>query len=144
LKTLFVKKFNQVIVPVDQINAELFEDLKNGEYQIDISRPRNLPFHRKFFALLNFAYRNWDVEETHKDFEKFREKVTILAGHCKEVWNLDGTLELKAESISFAKMDEVDFQAFYSKVVDVILQHVLKAYSKEDLEEVVLQVLRFS
>jgi Protein of unknown function (DUF1367) len=144
MKTLFVKKLNQIIVPVDQINAELFEDLKNGEYKIDISRPRNLPFHRKFFALLQFSYRNWDVEETRKDFEKFREKVTILAGHCKEVWNLDGTLELQAESISFSKMEDVEFEAFYSKVVDVIIGHVLKNYSKDDLEEVVLQVLRFS
>lgn len=140
---LVLRKQGQILFAHDVIGKDALEGLKNGVYGVKITKQRNGKHHRKFFALLNFAYQNWDIEEGHKDFEAFRENITILAGHYKQVWDFNGNLTLRAKSISFGKMDQVEFDKFYSKVLDVILKNVLRNYSKDDLEHVVLELLRF-
>lgn len=148
---IFVRKLYDSFAPVDMAALEQMEQLKmNGEYLAVLTQPRNIFFHRKFFALLNVAYKAWDKPELeHKgeqvsaDFEQFRSDVIILAGHYKKYINIKGELRLKAKSISFAKMDEVEFQKLYSSVVDVILQKVLTNYDEDDLQNVVDKVLGF-
>lgn len=140
---LSLRKTGQILFPHDEMGKEAIEELKNGVYKVKITKERNSKHHRKFFALMQFSYSHWDIEEGFKDFESFRENITILAGHYKQVWDVNGNLVLKAKSISFARMEQPDFDKFYSKVLDVVLKHVLRNYSKDDLEAVVLELLRF-
>lgn len=125
-------------------NPELYDGLKDGFYEANLKKKRNSFFHRKFFALLNVAYQAWDCEKEFKDFESFREDIIILAGYYTTVFNLDGTFKLKPKSISFGKMDEIQFSALYSKVIDVILGKVLTNYKREDLEKQVEMILGFA
>lgn len=63
--------------------------LEPGEvFDFEIVFPRNSKFHRKFFALLQVGFESWDPGRKHKthkgipvtkNFEQFREDVTILA-----------------------------------------------------------------
>lgn len=139
-----LKKIGQIFIASDTLAASAIAGLKNGAYRVKLTKDRSTPHHRKFFALLHFAFAHWEVEEGFKDFESFRENITILAGHYKQVWDVNGNLVLRAKSISFAKMDQVEFDALYSRVIDIILKHVLTRYTREDLESVALEVIRYA
>ena len=116
--------------------------------------PRNPLFHRKFFAMLKVGFDAFEPEPIiHgagftmapiKSREQFREDVTILAGHYELHVRLDGSSRTRAKSISFASMNEIEFEAFYSSVANVLLQKVLHNYTREDLDTVVDQILRFA
>ena len=128
--------------------------LESGEFAlVEFIFPRNPKFHRKFFGLLNFAFDAWEPDRVRKsykgrpvakNFDQFREDVLILSGYSEQTFDLKGNMKLKAKSISFAKMDDAEFEQVYSAVVDVILADVLKTYAnREELEEVVQRVMGF-
>ncbi len=120
---------------------------------LEVVQPRNPKFHRKFFALLNLGFEAWEPGRKHKthkgipvskNFEQFREDITILAGFYEQTFDLHGRLKLKAKSISFAKMEEPEFEQLYSAVADVLLEHVLTKYAgREELDSVVNQLMGF-
>lgn len=124
--------------------------LEPGEIaDVSIVVPRNPRFHRKFFALLKIGFDCWepglahDGEPVAKDFEQFREDVTIMAGHYVQTWTLEGEMRLRAKSISFAAMDDDEFERVYSSVADVLLTRVLKGYKdRAELDRVVEHILR--
>lgn len=151
MTTLFVRKESGLIKPIDEMAEDELLDLPDGEYKCELSKVRNARFHRKFFALLNEAFKIWepelivgDFETPRKSFERFRKDLCILAGFYHQSVGLDGRLHFEAESISFASMDDVKFEKVYNQVLNVILLHVLKGYNKADLEERVNRVLGFS
>lgn len=128
--------------------------LEPGECaDIDFVIPRNSKFHRKFFAMLNFAFDSWEPDRKHKsyngrpvqkNFEAFREDVLILAGFSEQTFDLRGRMKLTAKSISFSKMDDIEFERVYSAVADVILQNVLTSYAgREELDSVVDKMMGY-
>lgn len=128
--------------------------LEPGELlQVEAVIPRNPKYHRKFFALLQVGFDAWDAgrkrktykgREVTKNFERFREDVTILAGYYEQTFDLRGKMRLQAKSISFAKMEDAEFEQLYSSVVDVLLVHVLTKYAnREELDAVVERVMGF-
>ena len=149
---IIVRKMYDSFAPVDQSNLELMESFKlGGEYKATFTQPRNLPFHRKFFALLDIAFDAWEPEpvmyrgmEIAKNKERFREDITILAGYGEPTFNLNSEVRYKAKSISFAKMDQKTFDKLYSAAINVVLQRVLTNYTRHDLGHVVDEVLGFA
>lgn len=127
--------------------------LSPGELaQVEITIPRNPKFHRKFFALLNLGFDAWeppcnmfyDELLVTKNFEQFREDITIAAGYYEVTHDLHGNLKLRAKSISFSNMDDTEFEKVYSAVADVLLRDVLKTYAgRAELDDVVNKVMGF-
>lgn len=148
---VIVRKLYNSLVPVDAANADLFESLQaNGEYKATFTQPRNLPFHRKAFALLKVVFDAWETPEleyrgtpVQRNIDNLREDMTILAGFYTVSFKYDGTMRLKARSWSFAKMSEDEFDAMYSRLIDVALTKILSGYTKDDLTEQVERVLGF-
>jgi len=148
---LHLRKLYNSFVPVDQVNLDAMEALTmNAEYKAILTRPRNIKFHRKFFALLSVAFEAWDPKpvfykglEIHKNVDRFRKDIEILAGYFETVININGEVRLEAKSISFANMSEDEFSRLYSRCVDVILGKILTNYSADDLDEQVNRVLGF-
>jgi hypothetical protein len=129
-------------------------NLEVGEIvDFDAVFKRNGKYHRKFFALLNFAFEAWEPDRFHKsykgmpvakNFERFRKDVIVQAGFYEQTFDLDGNMKLEAQSISFASMDDVQFEAVYSAVCDVILGKVLTTYAgRDELDDVMKQVVGF-
>ena len=126
-------------------------DIKQGEVvSAEIKRPRNYRFHKKYFALLNYAFGIWEPEcleykgkMVGKSFERFREDITILAGYYTLTENIKGEVRAEADSISFGKMDDDKFAALYSKTIDVLLKHIFKNYTREDVDKVVDNIIGF-
>ncbi|MDS1351987.1 bacteriophage protein, partial [Klebsiella pneumoniae] len=55
-----------------------------------------------------------------KSFEAFRAWVTIEAGFYNEYQMPDGPIRKEPKSISFAKMDDLEFSQLYKSVLDVL------------------------
>ena len=128
--------------------------LEPGEFSlIEFVFPRNSKFHRKFFSMLHFAFDAWEPDRKRKtykgrpvskNFERFREDVLILAGFSEQTFDIRGNMKLKAQSISFAGMDDAEFERVYSAVATVILEHVLTSYSgRQELDRVVDRMMGY-
>jgi len=154
---LTVIKRAGMLIPYTSGDSEKSNGLPDGEmYVIKVVRPRNAAFMRKYFSLLEAGFAMWDVRsiefkdrtgrviEVEKDFDKFREDVTILCGYIDWVPRVNGEAVPRARSISFAKMEQEEFEKLYSKTIDVLLKRVLSSdITKEQLENYTNQILSY-
>lgn len=128
----------QGLVPMYDDDYDLKKRLKVGQsYVADVKVARNVGFHRKYWALLNAA---WSLlpERTSNGFrslEGFRSYVIVAAGFYELYFNprLKEFVEVP-RSISFEKMDEVEFSELYDRSKDVIWSIVGRYVSEEDFE----------
>lgn len=152
----FTKGPRGSLLPLDDEQAELMEKIpQSAMVKVSVTQVRNPKFHRKYFALMGYAYAMWQDAQPAREykgnqvvtsFERFRDEVTILSGHNEAVFSVTGELRLQAKSISFAKMDEMSFERFYSNTIDVLLQKVLHSdrLTPEKMRAYVDQVISFS
>jgi hypothetical protein len=121
-----------------------------------VVKPRSNPFQRKFFALLKFAFDYWEPGDAEapatyrgqlveKDFDRYRDDVTILCGFYTPVWNARGEMRLEAKSIAFAEMEPDDFLRLYNTAIGVLMKMVMrsKGFTPEQLDAAVDTILRF-
>jgi hypothetical protein len=85
-------------------------------YKVSISQPRNVAFHRKFFALLKLTYDN---QEHFNNFDELRQWLIMKAGHYKRVVTPTGQM-FQPKSIAFSNMSEEEFEEVYSSVLDEV------------------------
>ena len=147
---IFVRKFNQQLIPADGFSLDALETLKPGTvYKIDVKSSRKYKFLQKAFVLVNYAFGIWEPVETHthkgipvqKNISKFRDDLTIMAGFYDVVAGIKGT-RYAAKSWSFSEMpDDEDFSRLYSALIDVIIQDVISGYKKEDLDDIVNNII---
>lgn len=137
----------------DEESQEWDKTIKIGQtVSHDWKKRRQLWKHRKYFALLKIGFDNWEPGEINsgfgkpeKNFEQFRKDTTILAGYYNVVIRLDGTTRIEAKSISFSKMDEVQFDELYSKTIDIFLKRIYgKDWDEKRINEAVESYLSFS
>jgi hypothetical protein len=148
---ILTKTAGGALAPANQQAVEYMAKLKTGAtVTATVKRQRNPAFHRKMFALLNFAFDAWEPaakeykgQPVQKNFEQFRRDVTILAGYYETSYNLKGEVRLTPKSISFGSMDEDEFGQLYSAIINVILSRILTKYTRDDLDTVVENLLRF-
>jgi hypothetical protein len=149
---IVLMRASEVLVPYDEAAAAFIKKMKIGELaHSDFKRVRNYKFHKKYFALVMFAFDQWEPQDgltyqgqaVAKNKERFRKDIAILAGFFESTVNLKGEVRLEAKSISFAQMDEIEFEALYNTTINVILSRVLTRYSRSDLDDVVEKLLRF-
>lgn len=112
MKIIAFKTFNGF--EVQESDREAISKIKLGKMvQIEIKQPRNLKFHRKFYGMLRLAYENQDKYEP---FERFEDVVKLGVHHVDVIVMPNGYTTYKPKSISFAKMEQPEFEAFYEKV----------------------------
>lgn len=56
----------------------------------------------------------------------------------------DGSVRIRAKSISFASMSESDFETLYSLTIDVVLNEIFMQTERKDLEAMVIKAISFS
>ena len=147
MKLYFRKVGNSYIVDSGDDDT----DIKQGEIvSAEIKRPRNYLFHKKYFALINYAFGVWEPallefkgRQVGKSLNQFRKDITILAGYYTLTENIKGEVRAEADSISFGKMGDDEFASLYSKTIDALLKHVFKNYTREDVDKVVDNIIGF-
>ena len=108
------------LVPENDSDYEVYKKLrKNVTLSFDVKQERNPQFHKKFFALLNMVFDNQEIFE---DVEQMRRDLTIEAGFYNEYRSFRGEIKKEAKSISFAKMDQIEFDRFYDKFADAVIR----------------------
>ena len=129
------------LMPYDDNDLQLFRRLKRGAVvKVETRTPRNLRFHRKFFALLRVTFDNLPE---HIASSMHIESIEALLMLLKMDMGYFDVVEIgehhfvKTRSISFAEMDEAAFSEFYNKAVTCILNNYLTRSSQADLEEAV-------
>jgi hypothetical protein len=147
---VLMKLNNEMLVPYDEVAAEFVRKMKTGELaHADYKRVRNYKFHKKYFALIKFAFDMWEPgdnlqymgQPVLKNLKRFRKDIAILSGFFETTVNLKGEVRLEAKSISFAQMDEIEFEELYQATISIVLSRILKTYTRADLENVVDQLL---
>lgn len=103
-----------------------------------IKRPRNYEFHKKYFALLRLTVANLPhlIQQQMQIFteEDLLNCLKIDLGLFTTRWH-GGRQIVKTGSISFAKMDNTEFEKFFSRSVDAILRIYLRGTERQALIE---------
>jgi len=120
---IYVKKTISGLVPASRNEFDKLQDakLKMGEfYEVEIKKKRNVKFHRKLFALFNICFENQEQFETLEDLRAW---ITIKAGYYKEIKTPTGVFYMP-KSISFSKMDDIEFEEYYNKCIIVVMKFI--------------------
>lgn len=128
---LYAQISNKRLLPLHDSDSESLHKLKaNHDYKFVITSPRNYKFHKKLFALMNLGYKNIDTKGMN--FEEFRAYKIMQAGYYNRVVTEKGEFYLP-KSISFASMDDLEFESLYSAMIDVMI--VTLGTTSEEIEK---------
>jgi len=142
---IYVKNTSSGLVPMLDDDFEKKQKLKRGEiYQVSIRLARNYQFHKKYFALINFAWEYLDERQTElfKNMNVFRKTIEVSAGHCERIFSIEKREWFDIpKSISFDKMSEDEFSELYDRVLDVLLKIVFKDMEADLVENELLNFM---
>ena len=132
----FVKKLS-ALHPADDEAKEALAKIAQGEcIAVSVRRPRNIHHHRKFFSMLQLVFENQEVYPT---LEHLLTAVKISAGWYHDVpVRVNGKLCYLPKSISFASMDQVEFDRFYEQSIRAVCG-LLPQFKCEELMEAVME-----
>lgn len=152
MEVMLIKVAQGALVPADEAEADKLRRMKVGALvKVEATELRNPKFHRKFHALMRLGYDHFEApaiehlgQRVQKNYEQFREDITILAGFYSVYYRLDGSYRIRAKSIKFGRMKQETFEHLYSAVADVLLSKVLTQYqNRAVLDNVVNQIMGF-
>jgi hypothetical protein len=137
--TLFLRKTVGGLKPSNRISQEAYDAIPlNAEVKAEITRPRHLVHHRKWFALLQVIFPH---QTAYPTMDSFLAAIKCALGHGETVKLPDGRTVLVPGSISFAKLDQAEFSSFYDRALDLIVTRILPGIGREDVEREVEEIL---
>lgn len=127
------------LVPMYDSDYDEKKKLRVGEIVLcDISKPRNYEFHKKFFALIRLVFDNLPehIADTFNIYseEDMLDVLKVDLGLYNIVY-VGGKQLVKVGSISFAKMDNTEFERFYNRSIDIVLNKYMNGTERFDLIE---------
>ena len=132
----------------DDEGTEAMRKIGDGELvKVSWTRPRNIRFHCKFFAMLQIILAN---QEHYKSIDDLLDVCKIRIGHVRMIERRDArtlqkTIMVVPKSISFASMDETQFSEFYERAIDWMLTEVIPGLQRQHLDaEVEDQLIGFA
>lgn len=135
-KLELVKTDRGYFIPAYNSDHELSKKVGPGESVIcDLKIPRNVGFHRKFFALIRYTFNHMN-EKMHEKFpseEALRLELILQAGYWSRHVTTGGKEIIYPQSIRFDKMSQVEFEKLYSTVLDVVLKWFVHGIDQEEL-----------
>lgn len=139
MKIYLIRK-GETFLPLSVEDHDRLKRIKEGGIiLIDYKKPRNPLFHNKFMSMVRTVFDN---QEQYTDIENLLSVLKVELGHYDTMFYRDLKIRIP-RSISFAKMDELQFTTFYDRAVTVCLSHFLPATTPAELEEYVAKILRY-
>ena len=130
------------LVPCGDDDYDEKKKLKIGQaYSVEVRVARNVDFHRKYFALIAYAWEFLNEQEllTFKTKDNFRKYLEIASGHCEVIFHprLQEFVEIP-KSISFGSMDNAEFSDLYQRVKDVVFSIIGNRVTQEEFERILI------
>ena len=126
------------IVPIDDQGSDFVKKMGQGDIlPCKIWKPRNYGYHRKYMAMIKYLTKNCDKYNCDK---AYIDELKLRTGHYDMHITSKGVQVPILKSMSFAKMDQVEFEKFFSKCIDVILQYFIPG-NRDDIVNGVLNFL---
>jgi len=141
MKLQMIKLPGGLLTPASEMELTYLNKLKNdGQYEIEIKMTRNPQYHRRAFKFLNFCFEYWKSDRTFLDekgqFDTFRGELMVQAGFFDQHYAIDGqSFIVKPRSISFSKMDQLEFQQCYHAMVNASMQSIFRANDAQIFEK---------
>lgn len=126
------------LVPLHDSDLDLKKRLRVGSVvRCKVSNPRNYEHHKKFFALVRLMFDNlplplvekWNIRNEYDMLRRFKRDL----GYFTNTINEYGEHEIEYLSISFAAMEQHEFEQFYNQCIDLVLFKYIKGIDKQDL-----------
>jgi len=137
-----IKGYGGTFSPASDEVADKINRFKFGLiYEVDIKQGRNQEFHGKVFAFFNFCFEYWapenikGIENLSMSAQKktFRNQLTVLAGYKEVTYKLDGSLRVEAKSLSYASMEQAEFEECYSALINAAIRHVFASTTDDQI-----------
>lgn len=135
---IFCKVSPYGLVPLYDSDLELKKRLRIGSVvRCKVSNPRNYEHHKKFFALVRLTFENlpaplvqkWNIRNEQDMLRRFKRDL----GYFTNTINEYGEREIEYLSISFAAMQQYEFEQFYNQCIDLVLFKYIRGIDKQDL-----------
>lgn len=130
-RNIYLKRTaGRLLAPVNPSDKQEVEQLDIDEIvKCSISKPRNIRHHRKFWALCRVIGDQIDQPE-----RIVKQLISIRVGHCDVVRTKQGEVMLP-KSINFGSMDQVAFNDFYKRAINVVCRDILPGIDSRELEQ---------
>lgn len=131
MKINFVKHPGGTLTPASEIEAGRMERFKTGDtYEVSIVLRRNAKFHGKMFAFFNFCFKYWSSDKEFaneaKQFEVFRNNLTVMAGFYEEFHTIAGDVRIEAKSLAYDKMEPEEFEQCYNAQINAAMRNLFR------------------
>lgn len=135
MKGFFYKNRTRMDLPVLMPDGDeahkIVTDMAEGEVvEIEVRRPRNIKMHRFFWKLCSFIAQSAAGVESAEEVAGL---IKLGTGHCWVYALADGTVMKVPKSISFASMDQTEFNAFLDKGLDFVAKMILPHLTSEEI-----------
>lgn len=125
------KTLNGRLEPTDDLARDALAKIAAGDLvAVEIKKARNVQLLRKFYALMSLVFQN---QERYASLDELVDVVKVYVGHCEITVASSGEKVYRPKSISFARAEEIEFQAFYERVVKLVLERFLPHVTEEQL-----------
>lgn len=136
---LLRRDFGPILRPCDEAGESALKRITQGNIvAVNVKQPRNVHHHRKFFALMQTIFSN---QSHYKTLEHLLSAFKFACGHTEKIRTARGEIEIP-RSISFAKMDQAEFEAFYDRAVEFVTTEVIPGLDSADLAREVEELCR--
>lgn len=107
---------------------------------------------RRYWALMTMCADNCErIEMPYGGVMLIQSKddvsdaVKLCTGHCTSIFDMDGKPVYQIpKSISFENMEQSGWEAYWPKVVDVVMQRIMPGVSHESIELELLKCMRLA
>jgi len=116
-----IKTADGTLISSSEKTTEILKKVAVGSgILVDFKPKRNYLFHKKAFALLNLVFQNQD---RYDNLDDLLVEFKLKSGHYQEHISTKGNLMYIPKSISFAEMDQNEFEDLYQKFLDIAFKH---------------------
>jgi hypothetical protein len=130
---LVQKQLGGTLKPVDASGETVLRKLKQGAIvSVEVKRPRNVKFHRMYWALVTLVWENM-AGDRYPTPETLHNAFKVMAGIRTQITLPNGDVGFIPGSIAFHAMTEDEFSAFYDRISDLVATHFLPGVDKDDL-----------
>lgn len=140
------KRADGSFYPTTPYDGDRLKVFKLGDgISFEWTKIRNYEFLQKYMVLMHYAFDQWEPDDDapEKNFDRFREEVTILSGYYTMSPSIKGHNRAVADSVSFAKMKQEDFDLLFDKTITVLIKWILKNQTKNEVTKVLTHISEF-